>query len=465
MPVQILEGDCRAVLATLPDGSVHCIVSSPPYFGLRDYGTGTWDGGDPACKHVVGEMRRGLGLADSVISVRGGGHKAAEVEDIKAKDVCPHCGAKRVDSQIGLEQTPAAYVEQIVAVMREARRVLADDGILWLNLGDSYATTGGKKATPHLGKHFTGRARGEQVISRNKRMPRGEGNRWGGGDVQPVGDLKPKDLIGIPWRVAFALQTDGWYLRQDIIWAKPNPMPESVQDRCTKAHEYIFLLSKSERYFFDATAIAEDAVYADSGRSSAGPDDLAPDRKRNDRTVGASFRAITQKRNKRSVWNVATRPFKDAHFATFPPALIEPCILAGTSERGHCPTCGARWERVMEIRAEPNDSQNRGKMGALDETGDHHGQNGRRGVTGSSFSNDKASRPGRPETVGWKAVCDCGAAPVPDVVMDPFGGAGTTGLVADRFQRDALLIELNPEYAALARKRLAEDASLFSEVT
>lgn len=440
MSVKILVGDCRHVLASIDPGSVHCVVTSPPYFGLRDYGTGTWEGGDQACGHVVGEMRRGLGLADSVVSVRGGGHKAAEVENIKAKDVCPHCDARRVDSQIGLELRPAEYVEQIVAVMREVRRVLVDDGVLWLNLGDSYARSDAKGGSGFGGKNQA--YLGDNYARAHADIPPG---------------LKAKDLIGIPWRVAFALQEDGWYLRQDIIWSKPNPMPESVTDRCTKAHEYIFLLSKSERYFFDAGAIAEPSVYADSGRSSAGPDDLDPDRKRNDRTVGASFRAITQTRNKRSVWTVATRPFTEAHFATFPPALIEPCILAGTSERGHCPTCGARWSRVVE------------KIREKDPTA---GKSAMRGA-GSNRENDsgKTNREGREfqrvvstETT-WEPGCDCGAEPVPDVVLDPFGGAGTTALVADQNKRDAIIVELNPEYAEMASRRITADAGMFAEVS
>jgi DNA modification methylase len=320
MTVRIVTGDCRDVLATLPEQSAHCCVTSPPYFGLRDYGH---------------------------------------------------------DGQIGLEETPDAFVAQMVEVFAEVRRVLRDDGTLWLNLGDSYASQCGAKTTPHLGKHFVDRARGQEVISRSKRLPRGEG-RWGGGGVQACGALKPKDLIGIPWRVAFALQADGWYLRQDIIWSKPNPMPESVQDRCTKAHEYLFLLSKSERYQFDGAAIAEPLAASSWARLSQ---DVAG-QQGSDRVPGktnGTMKAVSagDTRNKRSVWTVATQPFKGAHFATFPPELIEPCVLAGSPAGG--------------------------------------------------------------------------------TVLDPFGGAGTTGMVADRLQRDAVLIELNPEYAALARRRINDD--------
>jgi len=252
---KILQGDCRQTLKSLPDESVNCCVTSPPYFGLRDYGC---------------------------------------------------------EDQIGLEQTPDAFVEELVEVFREVKRVLRDDGTLWLNLGDSYASnpaSGGSQSSKMTG--------GE-----HKRTPTSPYRR-------PEG-LKHKDLIGIPWRVAFALQADGWYLRQDIIWHKPNPMPESVQDRCTKAHEYIFLLSKSARYFYDIDAMREDAIKGAAGSSfNKG--------KTASHQLGRSSdaeRVDDGKRNRRSVWTVTTKPYSGAHFATFPPDLIEPCILAGSPRGG-----------------------------------------------------------------------------------------------------------------------------------
>jgi DNA modification methylase len=344
MSVRILQGDCREVLAGLPAASVHCCVTSPPYFGLRDYG---------------------------------------------------------VDGQIGLEPTPAEFVAELVAVFREVRRVLRDDGTLWLNLGDSYAGSWGAQSREHAGKHApnVSAISANQVIAAQRRAS-------GTGSIPTGSGLKPKDLIGIPWRVAFALQADGWYLRQDIIWHKPNPMPESVRDRCTKAHEYLFLLSKSERYFWNAEAMQEPAV-GQNEHDLTGPGHSAPGqtpRRGSRRNSFARATATTPPpgaapqhrddredidyagtRNKRSVWTVATEAFKEAHFATFPPALIEPCIAAGCPEGG--------------------------------------------------------------------------------TVLDPFGGAGTTGLVADRLQRDAILIELNPAYAELARRRIHGDAPLFAEVT
>jgi DNA modification methylase len=255
---RLLIGDCRTLLQTLPGQSVNCCVTSPPYFGLRDYG---------------------------------------------------------MAEQIGLEPTPGQFVAELVAVFREVRRVLRDDGTLWLNLGDSYAVNGGGRAYG-ASDGAVGRA---DAPGSPRRAPE---------------ELKAKDLIGIPWRVAFALQADGWYLRQDIIWHKPNPMPESVTDRCTKAHEYIFLLSKSARYYYDADAIKE----ASTSTSPAGnkfhkySDAYANGTSEEHRTK-AGLIALSgvewETRNRRSVWTVPTQPYSGAHFATFPPRLIEPCILAG----------------------------------------------------------------------------------------------------------------------------------------
>jgi len=253
----ILCGDALTVLSEMEDQSVNCCVTSPPYFGLRDYGE---------------------------------------------------------DGQLGLERTPEEYVANLVAVFREVRRVLRDDGTLWLNLGDSYATGTTSDRTPtQTGKHGYW-----QNPAVNKRI-----------DARSIG-LKPKDLVGIPWRVAFALQADGWYLRSDIIWAKPNPMPESVTDRPTKAHEYVFLMSKSQQYYYDAEAIKEPCV-GQNAHDTTGPGYHAPGQSPNTGSRGGNG---TKTRNRRSVWTVATQPYKGAHFATFPEKLIEPCVLAG------CPTNG-----------------------------------------------------------------------------------------------------------------------------
>lgn len=352
--IVIHHGDVREVLPTLADESVNCVVTSPPYWGLRDYG-------------VVG--------------------------------------------QLGLERTPEEYISKMVAVFREVRRVLRADGTLWLNMGDSYSndtkwggSSGGKNYTSALGGYQG------QRVRRGKDCDPKRGNAAPG---QPLhhgySKCKPKDLCGIPWLLAFALRTDGWYLRQDIIWSKPNPMPESVTDRCTKAHEYIFLLSKSERYYYDQKAVLEpvtggahargDGVnpkcYNGSsfteGKTAAPRENVGqgprksysmPKSKQNP-SFSAAGNELVEARNKRSVWSVATQPFPDAHFATFPEELIKPCILAG------CPAGGT--------------------------------------------------------------------------VLDPFGGSGTTALVARDNGCKAILVELSAEYIEIAKKRLSQEVLNFAE--
>jgi DNA modification methylase len=314
----IYQGDCLNILPTLEPKSVQCCVTSPPYYGLRDYGC---------------------------------------------------------DGQIGLESTPEAYVEKLVAVFREVRRVLADDGTLWLNLGDSYSS---HKDCKSVGQTLAkGTSREDAHVMplglsrvRDSRMLKREG-------------YKNKDMIGIPWMVAFALRADGWYLRQDIIWAKPNPMPESVTDRCTKSHEYIFLLTKSARYYYDNEAVQELSVSEsgtagswDGNRDFGLPNGHTRFAKPN---LGGS---IDGKRNKRSVWNVTTKPYKEAHFATFPEEIPRTCILAG-SKKG-------------------------------------------------------------------------------DTILDPFSGAGTTGVVAEKLNRKYIGIELNPQYTKMAEDRIYNVQPLFA---
>ncbi len=343
---RIITGDALTVLRAMPSDSVDCCVTSPPYWGLRDYG---------------------------------------------------------VDGQLGLEPTPEAFVAAMVEVFREVRRVLKHQGTLWLNLGDSYATGGGR-----VGDCPGGGVQGEKYRGDHGKDPKSAGI---GPQTQPnrmpIVGLKPKDLVGIPWRVAFALQADGWYLRSDIIWHKPNPMPESVTDRPTKSHEYLFLLAKSERYFYDHEAIKEDGI-ATNEHDATGPGYLAPgqskqtgtrDKQRGHSRRHAGFNArwdgmtrleqCSVKRNKRDVWTIAPKPFMGAHFAVMPEAMVEPCILAG------CPAGG--------------------------------------------------------------------------LVLDPFAGSGTVGVVALRHGRQFVGIELNPEYARMAEARIhAVDPNalgpLFTEV-
>lgn len=315
MKSTILVGNVLDRLAELPDGSVRTCVTSPPYWGLRDYGTAEWEGGDTNCDHLGKPMATRANINKNCGT--GNDVKNSEYREFY-RETCGKCGATRKDQQLGLEETPEAYVENMVKVFREVWRVLADDGTLWLNLGDSYASQGGSQIDG------TKQTKGSQV------------GAWNGEARKPPVGLKPKDLVGIPWRVAFALQADGWYLRQDIIWAKPNVMPESVRDRCTKSHEYVFLLSKKPKYYYDHEAIKEPVSEVSLNRAKyglktkresakAGPDGIDVEQM-GDRFVSATGR------NKRDVWFIATARFKGAHFAVMPEALVEPCVLAGSQE-------------------------------------------------------------------------------------------------------------------------------------
>ena len=308
MNYEILCGDAVTMLRGIPDGIARCCVTSPPYYGLRDYG---------------------------------------------------------VEGQIGTEETPEEYVSRLVSVFREVRRVLAEDGTLWLNIGDSYFGTGSGQVDTGIAPY--------------------DSSSWPQNRPKKHAVIKSKDLVGVPWMLAFALRADGWYLRQDIIWHKPNPMPEPVKDRCTKAHEYLFLLSKKQKYYFDHTALQEPTVteeYRERGRIRKNGDSFSSTGGGLARYHGNLHRqeGAREFRNKRSVWTVTLQPYKEAHFATFPPSLITPCILAG-------------------------------------------------------------SRPG-------------------DIVLDPFNGAGTTGLVAMQNDRLYVGIELNPQYVSLTHRRFADKLTI-----
>ena len=311
--IDIRKGDCRELLREMLAGSVRCCVTSPPYWGLRDYGTATWEGGDEACEHNVLLWQ---GPKQTQGAQSGHSSKANRLDRTECE-----CGARRIDSQLGLEKTPEEYVARLVEVFREVRRVLADDGTLWLNLGDSYASGG-------RGGGMEGEAGAKQRSNFGALL----------GPKKAPDGLKPKDLVGIPWRVAFALQADGWYLRSEIIWAKPNPMPESVTDRPTKAHEYLFLLAKSQRYYYDAAAIAEPCSddmqrRAALGHTRGANGKVDASRCDSDTLRGEHAKAIdvSNGRNRRTVWTVPTQPFSGAHFAVMPEALVEPCILAGSA--------------------------------------------------------------------------------------------------------------------------------------
>jgi DNA modification methylase len=429
--LQTLCGDCLEILPTLPESSVQCCVTSPPYYGLRDYGTASWEGGDPSCDHSCGGQ---------VHDNKAPGAIQTGVRPGCDSSTCRKCGAKRVDAQIGLEQTPDEYVAKLVQVFREVRRVLREDGTCWVNLGDSYAGSWG-----NYGGQNRGQGSQRQITNGSKATQKAyEGlESWRPPTTNPPG-LKPKDLIGIPWRVAFALQADGWWLRQDIIWHKPNPMPESVTDRCTKSHEYIFLLSKGPRYYFDAEAIKEAAATLPQPRKR--PNGLsAEDGKKN-----GLYRpncGVSETRNRRSVWTVATQPFSGAHFATFPPDLIKPCILAGCPSKV-CAVCGRPWERVVERNDRGYDGSKYGERAVTATGGAISG-----GTAKSTLGSSNGKLTGETRTIGTRPTCSCNGATQPGTVLDPFGGSGTTGMVALELGRRATLIELNPEYAKLIDQR------------
>ncbi|MGZ8317493.1 MAG: DNA-methyltransferase [Telluria sp.] len=377
----ILFGDCRDLLRQLAETGtkVQMCVTSPPYFGLRDYGH---------------------------------------------------------DGQIGLEETPEQYIAKLVEVFRCVREVLADDGTLWVNIGDTYAAN-----------------RGRQVASTLMNGDVTNVAQAGAGRGMKAADcgVKEKDLIGIPWMLAFALRADGWYLRQDIIWHKPNPMPESVTDRCTKAHEYVFLLSKGPRYFYDSEAVKEPAVGNPSGNAMRKQRPSAEVLQRGSQAGSVPWDG-GDKRNRRTVWTIATKPYHGAHFAVFPPALVEPCLLASTSERGHCPRCGARWQRVTEKTTSFQGGSGRAGRSAEDAnaTGKHIG-----GIHGGN-KNLKLGPVVSTTTTGWKAACDCGLPAMPDIVLDPFMGSGTTAAVAIEHGRQFIGCELNPAYKPLQDQRIAQ---------
>jgi site-specific DNA-methyltransferase (cytosine-N4-specific) len=374
---KVYWGDCRDSLRQmkLEGVKVQTCVTSPPYYGLRDYGTGTWTGGKQDCQH------EGISISNNRNFIEEGG-RGSNKKSISFGD-CIHCGAERKDLQIGLEETPQQFIDNLVEVFACVWDVLADDGTLWVNLGDSYANNSSQAS--NNGRAGFGNER-EKVV-----------NRIGNG-------YKQKDLMGMPWRLAFALQDFGWYLRQDIIWHKPNPMPESVKDRCTKSHEYIFLLSKKQQYYFDYKAIQEPSIYGADDRASrndsrrdTGMNHIAPKKdkrtgegriayegKRTENNTSGgqeSFVHIEEFRNKRDVWTVTTKPYSGSHFAVFPTDLIEPMILAGSR--------------------------------------------------------------------------------VGDIVLDPFFGSGTTGQVSQQLGRKWIGCELNKDYEKLQNKRVSQQGLEF----
>jgi len=430
----IYHGDAAQVLSEMPDGSVQTCVTSPPYWGLRDYGTAKWEGGDPECDHRQATIRTRRNLAAAANACDGGSRKAEDRSDFGAlglpyRDTCGKCGATRIDKQIGLEESPEEYVANMVEIFRGVRRVLRDDGTVWLNLGDSYA--GSMKGMGANGKAYGGEKQQTNTGSIGIGRP-----DWSGTS------LKPKDLCMIPARVALALQADGWWLRSDIIWAKTNPMPESVRDRPTNSHEHIFLLAKSARYWYDADAIREGCI----SDHPAGNKERMGSRGR----IGEEGWSLSNEkslpaagRNKRNVWTVNTQPFPGAHFAVFSEKLIEPCVLAGSAARS-CAECGAAWERVTQTEHKPHPNRYSKQADAGQFDGQGYTETGGLGQAIET------------QTIGFRPTCDCDADTRPSLVLDPFGGAGTTLLCAYHQGRRAVMCELSEEYCELAKKRLEE---------
>lgn len=468
----MIQGSALEALAGLPAESVQMCVTSPPYWGLRDYGISplVW-GGDPDCRHLWEETRAPGGQGSGVSFRRD--KKAGRKRNGRQPGFCQKCGAWR--GCLGLEPTIELYVEHIVMICREIRRVLQKDGTFWLNMGDSYAT-GGKD----------GHRRGKLFGGFNGKLPPGR--------FTPPAGLKHKDLCGIPWRVAFALQADGWWLRSRIPWLKMNCMPESAKDRPTTAIDDVFLLTKSAKYYYDFEAIKMPASQNSHSRGHgvnpkaqasgpvAGWDNSVgegrhnknsgryPKPKQNESFSGAVKEVVEMRNRRNSDWFfeswrglyqedgeplafiVNTKGYKQAHFATFPPDLIRPCIQAGTSEHGACPECGVPWERVIEK------GSNASRTIGFRPTCGHYDKKYKNefAMAKSTRKRYQRERSGdwwrrvrkRPGKDAWPtARC---------VVLDPFMGAGTTALVCEQLDRKWIGIELNPEYIELAERRLAK---------
>ena len=447
MTLEIRVGDCRKLLREMPDDSVHCVVTSPPYYGLRDYGTGTWEGGDPACDHKQ-EAPRFNGPKQTTAQVSG--HASAAERNGRKRCAC---GAVRIDQQIGLEPTLAEFIATMVEVFEEVRRVLRPDGTLWLNLGDSYNAYNGNRG-PAAGANK----------NHHDIMP---AVRGGFGLTEKT--FKPKDMMGVPWRVAFALQEAGWYLRSDIPWVKRSAMPESVTDRPAKALEYVFLLTRGPRYFFDMEAVRRAGVCSHSASTfrggcyvggnidngTTGKRNGVPETPnngvRNFRNADLWFQSVAEPRGLSGIddeligLDVTAEGFAEAHFATFPCRLVEPLIKAGTSAKGCCMDCGKPWVRVVERTAMQVDRSER----------THE--------LGRTRASGTMTAPPTSKTTGWQQACTCfTGSPVPCTVLDPFAGAGTTLLVARRLGCRAIGLELNEDYAEMARRRIKEDAPLFN---
>lgn len=447
MSTRILIGHVLDKLAELPERSVHMVWTSPPYWGLRSYGTEpqVW-GGEKGCAHEWGDSlppRPGRGN-------KPGDYSMSSLTNPKRQDelprpthagcFCVRCTAWR--GEHGLEPSFDLWLAHEVEIFRAVRRVLRDDGTVWINVGDAYASS------PNGISAAETKAKGDDRAFRDRPID------------TTGGQFKPKDRILMPARLAVALHEDGWWLRDEIVWSKANPMPSSVRDRTTPAHEMIYMLSKKGRYFYDRMTIAEPIAESSHARydqetlneqtggfkQEAYENNSLVGQRAKSRRPAEILKALAdgdRTRNKRSVWHMALEPFVGAHFATAPTGIVRPCILAGTSAKGVCPHCGAPWVRVTEV--EYKNPGNRSTNGPRSLAQRHQ-------TAGFPVRLER-----RDTTTGWQPTCACADnEPVPATVLDPFGGAGTTALVAQDLGRVAILIELNPEYAEIARSRLRQ---------
>lgn len=467
-------GDVREVCQKMPAGVVRCVCTSPPYWGLRDYGLppSVW-GGDPICEHEWGEKQRPGNYnwaekikADGQLD-RGHQKKA----NATRSQFCVKCGAWL--GCLGLEPTPELFIAHLVDVFREVRRVMRPDATLWINIGDTFSGSWG---------NYGGGARGAGKQRLIKHGSQVHNPAWDGlEDYRPPASfkhptIKPKDLVGIPWMLAFAMRTDGWWLRSEVIWSKPNCMTESVTDRPTRAHEHVFLFTPSAQYFYDSFASRE--------ACASGPSDIKKMLEGKPR-IGGKYKHledskskasaatnIGQKRsvgspdgrNMRSVWRIASEPLRDEHFAAYPTALVRRPLIAGTSSQGCCSQCGAPIRRLLEKNRRPTRPGEKSKLNREDKNSPMHRSrdpqhereaDGKDRTDGLKHGNrDPERHITEMVSVGWEPTCNCEAAPIPCLVMDPFNGSGTTGLVAKYLGLRYVGIELNPDYAEMAVRRI-----------
>lgn len=496
---QILQGHVIDKLREMPARSVHCVVTSPPYWGLRAYGTEPqiW-GGKKNCAHdwnTLGTRHRGGQQGESGQRANRDTSAQDTAQTVQCGDTCTICGAWR--GELGLEPTPGLYKEHMLAVFREVYRVLCDDGTLWLNLGDTYAGSGRGGDTGTSGLQGSSESQDQSKAARKKLgsvLPAGlheqarqarqarQAGQVGRAWVPAPHGYKQKDMVGIPWMIAFALRDDGWYLRSEIVWAKPNPMPESCSDRPTKSHEQIFLFAKRPRYFYDAFAAREQATGTANSRGSGvnpkaklpngwdtdpgahgsfhrnGRGNGTPQRKQNE-SFSATVCELVSDRNWRDVWPITTEAYSGAHYATFPREIARRCIVAGTSEGGCCAKCGAPLERIVEDGKPDLDHQ---RACGGDVNGEYDG------TATKDYAEHGAQDPSavkarilagmvEKKTTGWRRTCDCETQDVkPCTVLDIFGGSGTVGEVAEYLGRNAVLIELHPNNVKLCAERTAQ---------